>query len=177
MRDTMTILKPVCLIVDDRNFVFMMPAQRRQVTPAIRAALLENEAGSDDWRAHVPADADRQPEVEIGPFSIDEMSTDKDGFRHVTFSRRANVTLHTRGRDASFSYFEGFKRFSPNRSVWVSPKIFDLAAKAGIAHLTPIGGRNFHYFAEASSLPHVDLGFAPAPETRQLGDDTEDEAA
>lgn len=176
MRDTVTILSPVRLIVDDRHMLEFKPGEHRQVTPALRRALLDADAASDDWRARVNGDNERRALVEISGFTLDELSTDRDGFRLCVLSRRASVKYHTPGKPAGFGAFEDTARFSPNRPVWLSAAVFKLAKKAGIAHIAPMGVRNFHYFSDATAHPHVDLGWSELPPTKQTGDNTDDEA-
>ena len=176
MRDIMTITAPVRVILDERNTIEMRPGQHRQATPALREALLAADAASDDWHAKVNGDNEHRPLVEISGLSLDELSTDRDGFRLCFLSRRASVKYHTPGKPAGFGAFEDHARFRPNRAVWLSPEVFKLAKKAGIAHLAPIGcGSSYHYFSDATSQPHVDLGWSTLPPTKQTGDNTDDD--
>lgn len=177
MRDTVTILSPVRIIVDDRHTIEFKPGEHRQVTPAVRRALLDAEGASDDWRAKVNGDNERRPLVEFSGFSLDDLSTDRDGFRLVVLSRRASVKYHTPGAKPGFGAFEDHARFRPNQPVWLSPEVYKLAKKAGIAHLAPMGVRNFHYFSDATAHTHTDLGWSPLPPTKQTGDETDDDMA
>ncbi len=177
MRDTVTILSPVRVIIDDRHTIEMRPGEHRQVTPAVREALLDAEAASDNWRARVNGDNDKRPLVELAGFTLDELSTDRDGFRLVILSRRASVKYHTAGKPAGLGAFEDYGRFSPNRPVWISQEVFKLAKKAKIAHLAPLGVHNYHYFSDATAHPHTDLGWSPLPPTKQVGDNTDDDIA
>lgn len=177
MRDTMTITAPVRIIIDDRHTIEFKPGQHRQVTPKLREALLDAEAASDDWRAKVTGDNERRPLVELSGLTLDELSTDRDGFRLAILSRRASVKYHSPGKPAGFGAFEDHARFRPNQPVWLSPEVWKLADAVGIAHQAPLGVRNYHYFSDASAHPHVDLGWAPLPPTKQTGDDTEDDMA
>lgn len=177
MRDTVTILSPVRIIIDDRHTIEYRPGEHRKVTPKLREALLDAEVASDDWRARVNGDNDKRPLVELAGFSLDDLSTDRDGFRLVVLSRRASVKYHTAGKDAAFSNFEDTVRFRPNQPVWLSPEVYKLVKKAKIGHLAPLGIRNLHYFSDATAHPHVDLGWAPLPPTKQTGDSTDDDMA
>ncbi|SOE18848.1 hypothetical protein SAMN05877838_3792 [Hoeflea halophila] len=177
MRDTVTILSPVRIIIDDRHTIEFKPGEHRQVTSAVRRALLDAQAASDDWRAKVNGDNERRPMVELSGFSLDELSTDRDGMRLCFLSRRASVKYHTPGKPAGFGAFEDLGRFSPNHPVWLSPEVHKLARKAKIAHLAPLGVRNYHYFSDATRAPHLELGWAPLPASKQVGDSTDDDMA